>query len=363
MPTTRTVKRTSATANRRRDRAAAPPEDVDEEEDEDLDVTERPKRRRSSTKSTVVKRNRYDDEDEDEEEDLDEEDLDEEDEDLDEEEEDEDDEEEPPPPRRTKKAAAKKATTRRRPPPEPDEDDEEEEDEPPRRTRARAAKSTTKKTAGKKAAPLGVKSGFSGVEEVTSFGNINRLKLDDKPQLFKALEKEPFAVFGQHWVRSRDSRGDRPYTCIGPKICPLCAVGDRPTGSIMHNVLHLSADEEPSVKALQVGRKAFEAYKELATSKVNGQILFEKELWSVNRSGKRQQTQTNFHKVKLRDVEDEWPEVLSFFDLEELPTLVAEAKTELYTVDDVQVSTKAELKEVARFLVGDEDDDEEEDDD
>lgn len=339
--------------SRRRDRARA--DEIDEDEEEDVDATERPVRARKATKRTTKKRATTRRRPEPEPEEDDEEDYDEEEEELDEEEE----EEEPPPPRRKKAAATKKAAParRRRAAPEEDEEDEEEE-EPPRRRRsttARKASGTTKKKAKTGPRP-GISRGQKGAEEVAraSGGGVTRLTLSQQPELVKVLEPEPFCSFMQHWISSGPGQGDRPYVCLRVD-CPLCEIGDSPNKTHLFNILHLSGDAEPSNKVLQIGVKAFKAFVSAATPRGKERPIYDRDYWAISRSGKDQQSQTNFQRIKDEDLDEDWDEIFEYIGDAEIEDLVVEAQDHLFDDSIVQTHTAKQLRELARYAADDDD--------
>lgn len=342
---------TSKPVSRRRDRAAEVEEAEEDLEDEDTDAAAAPVRRtkKAVTKKAVPARRRRpvavadeegeDDEDEDYEED-------EEDEDDVDEEEDEEEEDEAPAPR----------ARRRRPRPD---DEEEDEDEPPRPRKAAAKKATARprEASAKKRLPPGIHVGAKGAEEVNKGGGGSRMVLTKDPQLIKCLENGPFVSFRQHWASMGQGSGDRPYTCIEDD-CPLCALGDNPSKTNMFNVLLFSAEESPEVKTLQVAVRAYNAFKDAATPKGKENPVFTNGFWAVNKSGKNQQTQTNFKPVKLRDIEEDWEELLDQFDPADITGIIAEAKESLYDYTVVQTSTRKQLLEVAKYLASDDEEEE-----
>jgi hypothetical protein len=351
------------TASRRRDRAA-----VNEEEDEDEeDVDATPPRRRTAAKTTTRRRRPApveDEEDEDEEEEPPPvrkkrrpapEPEDEEDEEEDEDEEDE----EPPPPRR-----------KRKPAPAVDEEEDEEEEEPAPRKRAPAKKAAARKKAAPKLPP-GIRAGMAGVEATAKDGGggEGRITLDKTPILVKILEPEPLVSFRQHWLSQGKGQGDRAYTCMGKAVCPVCKLGDRASLAVIINVLNLSAEGEPKNEYLQIGKRAYDSLIEQATD-AKGTIRLEKDLWSVNKTGKGTSSQTNVRPVKVRDIQDDWEEVLENFESEdeadiiaELDEIIAEAKENLFEISGVvQTSTLKQLRDVSKYLADDEDDEDDEDD-
>lgn len=329
--------------SRRRDRIA---DDVEEDDDEDeVEATRAPRRTRSKTSTTRRRAEPVDEEDDDE-------------------------EEEEAPPRRRKASTTK----RRRPAPVDEDDEEEEEERPARRTKTKASTTRRRRPAPeedddeddepapkrrrsstKAALPPGVKTGAAGVEEVRSAGGsgVQRLKLGTEPELFKCLDVDPAPLvsFRQHWLPQGGGQPDRPEVCPGKKTCPLCDMGDNSSQSIAFNILHLSGSDEPEVKLLQVGIKAYNAFKDAATSRSATEPNFNKDFFSVSRSGKGGQSQTNFTPVKLRDIEEDWGEVLEHWDIEDIEDIIADAEEEMFEpADVVQVKSAKQLREVAKFL-------------
>lgn len=351
----RRVVATKPTVSRRRDRV----EDEEELEDEDVDAAAAPVRKaRAAVKKAPARRRPPVDEDEEEDYDdepEDDEELDEEEDeapparrrrprpDDEDEEEEEDEDDEPAPPRRKATARTKKAPARRR----PVEDDEEEDDEPaPRRRRA----------AGQKLPP-GLHTGLEGAEAVNKGGSGNYLTLSKDPALVKVLQSAPFVSFRQHWVGgSGGGQGARPYVCIEDG-CPLCDYGDSPSKTSLFNVLHFPFDSEPTNKTLRLGVKAYNAFKDQATPRGKEKPVFDRDFWAISRSGTEQQSQTNFKPVKLRDLEEEWDEIFENFDPADLDDIIAEAKTTLFSPSIIQVHTRKQLREVAKYLASDDEED------
>lgn len=320
-----------------------------EDEDDDVEVEEEetPRRTRSTAKKTATRRRdtakkaapakrtrRPVDEDEDDE--------------IDEEyfEEDDDDEEEEPP-RRTAAKSRRRSSSRSRLEDDDDEDEDEDEDDDDDEDDVSA-----RRRRGGKTAHTGIRKGWAGAEQTlkSGGGGVDRLQLSNEPCLIKFIEDQPFSSGRQHWVNTGDSGGgNRPYLCIGNRDCPLCKLGDPANAFYAFNVLHLSEGDEPAVRVLQVGTKAFEALKTAATNRA-GKIVIDKDFWTVTKSGKQQRTQTNFRPVKLRDVEEDWPEVFESFDPDELEDIIETSKKKLYDEKIFKPSTLRQLKEVARYL-------------
>jgi hypothetical protein len=327
-------------------------EDELEEEDEDEEPVERPRDRVRKAKAAQDDDVDFTDFDEDEEDD------------------------EPAPRSRTRRAAPKPARSRTRRAPV-DEEEEEEEEEAPRRRRSTATTAPKRRrpveddddeeaprsrrrpssTNGKGKLHPGLRPGLQGAEETLRSGGsgANRVVLTSEAQLIKILENEPFISFLQHWIRA--DGGNRPYTCWG-RGCPLCEMGNNPTKVIAFNVLSFSAGAEPQNKILQIGAKPYQALKELATDKTTNTPLFGRNYWSVSKSGKGQRSQVNFLPVKVRDIADDWEEVLETFEIEDLPEVVKKARRKMFDPSAIQVQTMKQLRDVAKYLTEDEDEDE-----
>jgi hypothetical protein len=129
----------------------------------------------------------------------------------------------------------------------------------------------------------------------------------------------------------------------------------------------LSAEGEPKNEYLQIGKRAYDSLIEQATD-AKGTIRLEKDLWSVNKTGKGTSSQTNVRPVKVRDIQDDWEEVLENFESEdeadiiaELDEIIAEAKENLFEISGVvQTSTLKQLRDVSKYLADDEDDEDDE---
>lgn len=336
----RRVSTSKPPVSRRRDRVEDEEEDIEEEED--TDAAAAPVRKARGTTKKAAARRRPPPVEEEEEEDEEEEDEEEEEAPKarrrrprpDDEEEDEDEEEAPR--TRKKAAAAKKAAPRRR---RAAEDDEEEEEEAPRRRRGK-----------KEAAPAGIHGGLAGAEKVrkSGGGGANRLALGKDPELIKVLEPEPVASYRQHWISTGAGQGNLPHVCA-EEDCPLCDIGDDPTKVIVFNVLHFPADGPPVNKQLPMGIKAFNAFSDAATPKGKEKPVFDRDYWAVNRSGKGNQSQTNFKPVKDRDLEEDWEEIFDNFDPEDLDAILEEAAEKVYPLSSFAGANRKKLAELARY--------------
>jgi hypothetical protein len=233
--------------------------------------------------------------------------------------------------------------------PEPEEEPEtaeaeetEEEEEQPRK----------KKTG----PPPGIRLGNAGAEQTKRTGASGppRLKIEKEPKLIKFLEPESLASFRQHWIPQAGGP-NRPYICP-EKNCPLCDLGNNPGASIALNVLNLSADGQPANELCQIGIKAWESLKEIATDRKTGKLELQRHYFAVSKSGKVQTSQTNWRPVKESDIEDDWPEVLENFEMDELPSIIKEAKGNVFDWSVFTVPTIRQLRDVAKYLSEDPED-------
>jgi hypothetical protein len=60
--------------------------------------------------------------------------------------------------------------------------------------------------------------------------------LEEKIQIIKMLDDQPYANYRRHWVERMTAKGksNRPYTCLETvgRDCPLCAIADRPQAEV-----------------------------------------------------------------------------------------------------------------------------------
>lgn len=151
-----------------------------------------------------------------------------------------------------------------------------------------------------------VASGWDAADRNRSQGDwANEVKLTNEEQIFKFLDDAPFAVYRMHWI---ERPGKKSFTCLdkattpeADRICPLCDVGDTPTGKNAFNVLRLSGDNEPELEVLVVGVKLLGQLKD-ANKGRSGPLT--KHYWGLSRSGKGNSTAYNLIPIKERDLDD-----------------------------------------------------------
>lgn len=208
------------------------------------------------------------------------------------------------------------------------DDDDEEDDEEDDKPRRRAGKSV-------------VRAGWGGAKEIRakSGGFATDLDVGNEETLFKFLEDEPFASYRQHWADWR-SNGKRSFVCLEDD-CALCDIGDRPSAQYLFNVADLSTDE-PDNKQLRVGVQALGQIENLSKGK-NGPLS--KNYWVVSKSkskGKGNTVAWNFNPVKERDLEEDWE--MQPLDDDEL----AELEENVFDSSIVQLTSKKEMKSLAK---------------
>ena len=225
-----------------------------------------------------------------------------------------------------------------------DDDDEEEERRPARGVRG-ATRSTRKDDDDEKPrTPL--RSGWAGAKRVkeSSSDFAEELKFDtDEGILIKFLQDEPFTSYRQHWI---ERKGKKSFICLEDG-CPLCDIGDRPSGKYCFNVLLLS-EGEPQVKVWVVGSRLFGVLEKKAEDKKTGPLT--RLYWQVERTGKGSKAQTSVDAVKERDLGEDW-------EMEPLEDDVLERYLkQCYDESAITVQTRKQLKDIAHE-VSDEDDD------
>lgn len=204
--------------------------------------------------------------------------------------------------------------------------------------------------AGKRSSKSAVTSGWGGAEQIASeLGTYAKNWTPDegKSYIVRFLGNAPFANFGQHWIRTGDSK--RSYVCLGSKVCPLCAVGDKPSGKYNFNIAVLNPGEEPMLWSFGVGITVFNKIKAIHNDARKGPI--DKKYYEVVRTstgtGKGKKYDTAISWVKERDLPDFEVEPLTDEQLEDL-------MSGLYTMETIDQEKKsfAELEEIARELTG-----------
>ena len=185
---------------------------------------------------------------------------------------------------------------------------------------------------------------------------------DFKPEkattyLLAFLDEAPFANYGQHWLDER-KQGKKSFVCPrsldGTSDCPLCdMLGDDPRAIAAFNVIvfeevtkRRETTYEPSLKIWSTGPQltgVLEAIgKDEKTKPLNdGYVTYS---WRQTGS-RRNQVAYSAHKIKDRDVEDDWKiEPLSDDEF-------AAFEKKAYDETAIRVPTYDELEEVANELL------------
>ena len=204
--------------------------------------------------------------------------------------------------------------------------------------------------AGKRSSKSAVTSGWGGAEQTASeIGTWAKNWTPDegKSYIVRFLGNSPFANFGQHWIRTGDSK--RAYICLGSKVCPLCAVGDKASGKYNFNIAVLNPGEEPVLWSFGVGITVFNKIKAIHHDARKGPI--DRKYYEVTRTssgtGKNKKYDTAISWVKERDLPDFEVDPLTDEQLEEL-------MASRYTMETIDQEKKsfAELEEIAKELTG-----------
>lgn len=130
-----------------------------------------------------------------------------------------------------------------------------------------------------------------------------RLKVEEKPQIVKFLEDEPYTSYRMHWV---ERQGQKSFTCLSDlsaQGCPLCDAGHRPSARFAFNVA-LITEDEPLVRSYEVGPRVIDSLKNFHQDPRQGPLS--KHYWAISRSGKGPTSQVNHQVVRDRDLSDDW---------------------------------------------------------
>ncbi len=164
----------------------------------------------------------------------------------------------------------------------------------------------------------------------------NDFKFSSEPKLIKFLDAKPFASFSQHWI-TRDGKRSFPCRMVLDGSCPLCDIGDIPTGRAVFTVVDLSEDE-PVVCMLPATSKLYKQLQDLNADKFTGPL--DKNYWRVSSSKVNKSTSYNFQSISARDLQE-------VFEMD-VDALEAELATlEPLTDKVIYFPPKAELQGIA----------------
>lgn len=163
----------------------------------------------------------------------------------------------------------------------------------------------------------------------------NDFKFDTEPKLIKFLENAPFASYSQHWIE-RNGKKSFPCRMDLDGQCPLCDIGDVPTGRAVFTVVNLS--EEPIVEMLTATSKLFNQLRDLNADKMTGPL--DRLFWRVSVSKVNKSTSYNFQPIKLRDLQEDYG-----MDIAELEATIS--SFEPLTDKVIYFPPRAELQDIA----------------
>ena len=186
-----------------------------------------------------------------------------------------------------------------------------------------------------------VKRGFGAWKDrrAAKFGQ--RLTVKDKEVIIHFLEPEPFAVYGQHWVTTKEGR--RTYTCLDDH-CPLCDLGYDTRNVAVFNVVEMSTG---SNHFWETGPDAVKAIQEYANDEGKWYSPIDKSdvYFAVNRSKKDNGFFTfKLQPIKARDLADDYS--VDALTSEEL----ADAQAHIFDDKVVSYQTRDFLRKLADEL-------------
>jgi hypothetical protein len=192
----------------------------------------------------------------------------------------------------------------------------------------------------------GFTEGQKQMDSTSSFAQT--FKPDEKSQVIKFLEKDPYASFRRHWIESRNDSGqsiNRPYTCplSFDDPCPLCEVGDRPQAVSSFNVALIGDDGQALLRSWDVGARLFNVLKSYANDPKIGPLT--KNFFIVSKTGKKNSTQYNVSPVRPASLQEDYDTAVP--DQALIDALIP------YTADIIEVQPVKKLRELAAELTAD----------
>ena len=192
----------------------------------------------------------------------------------------------------------------------------------------------------------GFTEGQKQMDSTSSFAQT--FKPDEKSQVIKFLEKDPYASFRRHWIESRNDSGqtiNRPYTCplSFDDPCPLCEVGDRPQAVSSFNVALIGDDGQALLRSWDVGARLFNVLKSYANDPKIGPLT--KNFFLVSKTGKKNSTQYNVAPVRPASLQED-------YDIA-VPEQALIDSLKPYTAEIIEVQPIKKLRELAAELTAD----------
>ena len=170
-------------------------------------------------------------------------------------------------------------------------------------------------------------------------------KFDEKAQLVRFLDNEPFAVYQQHWVQVPNDNGSlswRSFVALGDDDPLTVIAGLTPRPKAAFNILNLSL-EQPEVQTLTASVTLARQLQAANEDPRRGPLS--KYYWAISRQGLGRETQFTVDRVKGTDLAEEWD-----LDPEEIDAIAATAPR--YDAKSIYVKTYEEHLKVTRQLVG-----------
>jgi hypothetical protein len=155
-----------------------------------------------------------------------------------------------------------------------------------------------------------IRSGWSAGEQTmastSSFAQT--LKLDEKTQVIKFLEDQPYASYTRHWIERSGPTGKqlRSYVCLKTfnVDCPVCDAGDRAQAVSAFNVALIGDDGVATLKSWDCGPKLFNALKAHANDPKVAPLT--RGYFLVGRSGKKGSVNYTINPIKPSSLEEDY---------------------------------------------------------
>jgi len=198
--------------------------------------------------------------------------------------------------------------------------------------------------------------GFGGAKKLQSeYGTFaTRLSMKEETLITRfGDDNGPYANTATHWFNKR--KGKISFMCLGSKICPVCATGDRPRVTYCYNIIALT-DGDPICYSGEWGIKVHKQIEKIFADPKKQPLT--KYYYELERTGLKQDDTTYTFKIirRISDIADEYPTL-------RVPSEAEIAKVKRYTKEDAKKGKPSmkEMEELAAELTGEADDVEEED--
>jgi hypothetical protein len=171
---------------------------------------------------------------------------------------------------------------------------------------------------------------------------------DEKSQVIKFLEKDPYASYRRHWIESRNDSGqtvNRPYVCplTFNEACPLCEVGDRPQAVSSYNIALCGDHGQVLLRSWDVGARLYNVIKAYGNDPKVGPL--NKNFFLVNKTGSKQNTQYNVSPVRPSSLQEDYDTPV--------PSEESLAALKPYDAEVIELTPIKKLRELAAELTAD----------